>query len=40
MAQGLGDNLRRSGVCQPGGAGPTRSPAQHRLLGLLGRDPG
>ena len=39
MAQGLGDNLRRAGVCGPAVAVPEDAPRQDRLLGLLGRDP-
>ena len=40
MAQGLGDNLRRSGVCGPAVPVADDAPLQDRLLGLLGRDPG
>jgi uncharacterized protein (TIGR03086 family) len=39
MAQGLGDNLRRSGVCGPEVAVADDAPLQDRLLGMLGRDP-
>jgi uncharacterized protein (TIGR03086 family) len=39
MAEGFGDNLRRSGVCGPAVAVPDDAPLQDRLLGLLGRDP-
>lgn len=39
MAQGLGDNLRRSGVCGPEVTVAADAPLQDRLLGLLGRDP-
>lgn len=38
-AQGLGDNLRRSGVCGPEVAVPPDAPLQDRMLGLLGRNP-
>ncbi|MET0458270.1 MAG: TIGR03086 family metal-binding protein [Ilumatobacteraceae bacterium] len=40
MAQGLGDNLRRPGVCGPAVVVADDAPLQDRLLGLLGRDPG
>jgi uncharacterized protein (TIGR03086 family) len=40
MAEGLGDNIRRAGVCGPAVAVPEDAPLQDRLLGLLGRDPG
>ena len=40
MAESLGDNLRRSGVCGPEVPVPADAPLQDRLLGLLGRDPG
>ena len=40
MAQGLGDNLRRAGVCGPAVPVADDAPLQDRLLGLLGRDPG
>jgi uncharacterized protein (TIGR03086 family) len=39
MAQGLGDNLRRSGVCGAAVEVPDDAPLHDRLLGLLGRDP-
>jgi uncharacterized protein (TIGR03086 family) len=39
MAEGLGDNLRRPGVCGPEVAVAEDAPRQDRLLGLLGRDP-
>jgi uncharacterized protein (TIGR03086 family) len=38
-AQGLGENLRRPGVCGPEVPVPADAPLQDRLLGLLGRDP-
>ena len=38
-AQGLGDNLRRPGVCGPAVEVPKDAPLQDRLLGFLGRDP-
>ena len=40
MARGLGDNLRRSGVCGAAIEVPEDAPLQDRLLGLLGRRPG
>ena len=39
MAESLGDNLRRSGVCGPEVPVSADAPLQDRLLGLLGRDP-
>jgi uncharacterized protein (TIGR03086 family) len=39
MAESLGDNLRRSGVCGPEVPVPDDAPLQDRLLGALGRDP-
>ena len=39
MAESLGENLRRSGVCGPEVPVPADAPLQDRLLGALGRDP-
>jgi uncharacterized protein (TIGR03086 family) len=39
MAEGLGDNLRRGGVCGPAVPVPADASEQDRLLGLLGRMP-
>jgi len=39
QAKGLGDNLRRPGVCGPEVPAPPGANAQQRLLCLLGRDP-
>jgi uncharacterized protein (TIGR03086 family) len=39
QATGLGDNLRRSGVCGPEVPAPPDASPQERLLCFLGRDP-
>ncbi|HEV7824479.1 MAG TPA: TIGR03086 family metal-binding protein [Mycobacteriales bacterium] len=39
MAVGMGDNLRREGVCGPPAEVPEGAPEQDRLLALLGRRP-